>query len=800
MDQRRLFLFLTICFLLMIVFGPKPKPVDKPEGDQAAVADNADVNADGAGNALVDQSTTDESSQPLEVDDDSVEAAPLETTEADLEFVTLGSVDPDSPYRLGVTLTNAGAAVRRVELSSKRFRDLHDRSGYLGHLELTPVEGGGVRVQSLVAGSPAASAGIEVGDVIMSLSSGGDEIPTDTAAELIEALDEFKPGRTLTLKTKRGDEAAAGREVELTRRPLEVIRPEIENVGMRVDDVTQLVRSPPSFLFTFEKIGQERLASSEEIQRQAQKALDAGLSPAQPRQELAGVSLRDSNWEITERDETSVTFRTRLPKRGLEVEKRYRLKPVPNEDQSNKNYPAYDLTLELVVRNLSDEELPIRYRLDGPNGLPIEGWWYANKVGRTWSAVGIRDVIARHVGNETVQFGPTEISRDGVETMQGPPLAFAGVDAQYFSAILLPNKPNVDESWIDELRSVSLSPKPKPRSNEGRYANVTCRLISHPQTIAAGETLQHSYTIFTGPKRPELLDQYQASDSPRYGLGDLMYYGWFGVVAKLMLYILHFFYGILGNYGIAIIMLTVLVRGCMFPVSRKQAQSMAKMQELRPEMDKIKEKYKQDMQKQSQATQELYRKHNINPLAGCLPLFIQMPIFLGLYRSLMVDVELRQAPLLGEGIRWCSNLAAPDMFYDWSWFMPDFVTNGETFIVGLGPYLNILPLATAGLFLLQQKMFMPEPANEQAAMQQQIMKYMMLVMGLLFFKVAAGLCIYFIASSTWGIAERKMLPKPTPSDALSTPVSTSSTKTSSKGYSSDSAPRKRNKKAKKKKR
>ena len=364
----------------------------------------------------------------------------------------------------------------------------------------------------------------------------------------------------------------------------------------------------------------------------------------------------------------------------------------------------------------------------------------------------------------------------------------------------MPKKPELEAHWIDELRSISLSPKPKARSNEGRFINVTCRLISKPITLAAGESFSHSYEIFAGPKRPELLAQYNPNDSKVYGLNNLLTYGWFSTVSRLMLWILHMFYGLVGNYGIAIIMLTMLVRGCMVPLSLKQAQSMARMQELRPEMDKIKEKYKNDMQKQSQATQELYRKHNINPLAGCLPLFIQMPIFLGLYRALMVDVELRQAPLLGDAIRWCSNLAAPDMLFDWSGFMPSFVNDAEAFLVGLGPYLNILPLVTAGLFLLQQKLFMPEPANEQAAMQQKIMKYMMLVMGLMFFKVASGLCIYFIASSLWAIIERKLVPKPEPATALATPASSSSATSSSRSSRSDSQPRKRPKKAKKKKR
>jgi YidC/Oxa1 family membrane protein insertase len=185
---------------------------------------------------------------------------------------------------------------------------------------------------------------------------------------------------------------------------------------------------------------------------------------------------------------------------------------------------------------------------------------------------------------------------------------------------------------------------------------------------------------------------------------------------------------------------------------------MARMQALKPEMDRITEKYKTDMQKRSQAMQELYRKHQINPLGGCLPVFLQLPIFIGLYRALMVDVELRQSPLFGHGIRWCSNLAAPDMFLNWSPVMPDFIDNGIG-LFGLGPYLNILPLITVALFLVTQKMAMPAPTNEQAAMQQKMMKYMTIFIGVLFYKVASGLCLYFIASSLWGIAERKLLPK-----------------------------------------
>jgi YidC/Oxa1 family membrane protein insertase len=187
------------------------------------------------------------------------------------------------------------------------------------------------------------------------------------------------------------------------------------------------------------------------------------------------------------------------------------------------------------------------------------------------------------------------------------------------------------------------------------------------------------------------------------------------------------------------------------------------MQVLQPEMKAIAEKYKNEPEKRTKATQDLWKKHDYNPAGGCLLVFIQIPIFMGLYRSLATDVELRQAPLFTDAIRWCSNLAAPDMLWDWSKVLPGFLTAPEGW---LGPYLNLFPLATIGLFLWQQKLFMPPAVDEQAKVQQQVMKYMMFFMALMFFKVPCGLCLYFIASSLWGIAERIWMPVPQAAPAV----------------------------------
>jgi len=213
------------------------------------------------------------------------------------------------------------------------------------------------------------------------------------------------------------------------------------------------------------------------------------------------------------------------------------------------------------------------------------------------------------------------------------------------------------------------------------------------------------------------------------------------------------------GYGVTIILLTVVVRGLMFPISRKQAYLSIKMQEIAPEMKKLQEKYKNDSKARTEAIMALYRQHKVHPLGGCLPLFLQLPIFLGLYYCLQESIHFRLAPFL-----WIDNLAAPDMLFKWGDGIPiisnpDNQQSGFFSIFYLGPFLNILPIFAVALMIVQQKMLTPPPADEQQAMTQKMMKYMMIFFGIMFYKVAAGLCLYFIASSLWGVAERKMLPK-----------------------------------------
>jgi YidC/Oxa1 family membrane protein insertase len=486
-------------------------------------------------------------------------------------------------------------------------------------------------------------------------------------------------------------------------------------------------------------------------------------------------SLRTGNWEVLELPDTgagpAVEFRFRLDEAdlkkigaggALEIVKRYRLTPLQADQIGDNAAPAYNLTMDLELHNVGPEEQQIAFCLDGPTGLPTEGWWYSNKIHpRFMKAAGARDVVWSTPSGGRGLIGATVIYKDTKEAEekgQSPSITlfsdttpqsvdYIGVDTPYFAVVLQPEEGSslrFEKALAIAAGDVGTKKKSKPKTT-----NSTFRLISEPLSLAPGDPpyTQH-FTVFSGPKQPALL--------ANYGLDRVIEYGWFRWIAQILASVLHFFERLpFVNYGLAIIMLTVLVRSCMIPLSRKATKNAQMMQELAPEMKRISEKYKNDMEKRAAAQRELFSKNSYNPFGGCLLMLIQLPIFIGLYRALSTDVELRQAPLI-PGLSWCSNLAGPDMLWYWKPYLPAFFADETGW---LGPYFNILPIITIILFLVQQKMFMPPATDDQTRMQQQMMKFMMLFMGVLFFRVPSGLCVYFIASSLWGVAERKLLPQ-----------------------------------------
>jgi len=704
---------------------------------------------------------------------------------APVSWHTLGSMDANDGYPLAVTLTSKGAGILRVELVEQtkpgefRYRTLASRGGYLGYMA-TSSEDKGFRIHTVPIGSAAANAicedtkivgGLTPDDLLIKVDDVDLDMPesenkkVDAADdrsefELESLLAKHKPGSSVRLSIQRTNDQNETREMYfntiLTEPPVDVVR--MENDFYREKVPGNLLR--PSMLTTLAKVDDaEAVPGHETIQ---------GLEP----------SLHD-HWHAQKLDvpdgmgvEFTMPLQSYLAgagvKANLEMVKRYRVFKSKHDPSKPLDIEAaaYHIDVETLVRNIDDVPHNVSIRQEGMNGISLEGWWYAIKLSPDFfGAAGARDVmLARKTGphelitRRTIQ----EYARAHVDQpdstffgMDYPidkrSFRYLGVDQQYFTTAILPHPDcpaALDDLAQGAARAVADISKTIPYKDIA--TNVSFWFETKAKPIPAHGELVQRYRVFAGPKDDEILDL--------YGLSKSRYFGWpiFEFVAKPLSFILHTFYSIVRNYGIAIIMLTVLVRSCMFPLSRRAAIMGQRMQEMGPEMKRINELYKEDMTKRGQEMQLLYKKYNVNPMASCLPVFIQLPIFIGLYRCVSVDIGLRQQPLI-PGLQWCANLAGPDMLLTWPAWMPEFIAGRGT--GWFGPYINLLPILTIALFIVQQKVLMPKATDEQTRMTQQMMMFMTVFMGVLFFKVPAGLCIYFITSSIWSLVERKLVKK-----------------------------------------
>ncbi|MEO9943718.1 membrane protein insertase YidC [Paraglaciecola sp.] len=238
-------------------------------------------------------------------------------------------------------------------------------------------------------------------------------------------------------------------------------------------------------------------------------------------------------------------------------------------------------------------------------------------------------------------------------------------------------------------------------------------------TIQAGETKQINSILYLGPKDQDTLEQLAR------GLDLTVDYGFLWMISKYLFYFLQWIHNIVGNWGYAIILITIVVKGAMYPLTKKQYESMAKMRALKPKMDALKERCGDDKQKLQKGMMELYKKDKVNPMGGCFPLLLQMPIFLALYWVLLESVELRHADF----IFWITDLSAKDPYF-------------------------VLPILTGASMYLLQKL---QPMTMTDPMQQKIMQFMPVAMSLFFFIFPAGLVLYWLVSNVITLIQAKFI-------------------------------------------
>ncbi|MCP4094137.1 MAG: membrane protein insertase YidC [Planctomycetes bacterium] len=224
-------------------------------------------------------------------------------------------------------------------------------------------------------------------------------------------------------------------------------------------------------------------------------------------------------------------------------------------------------------------------------------------------------------------------------------------------------------------------------------------------------------------------------------------------VAPVLLWIMNMFHSLVGNWGIAIILLTIVVKAAVFPIMRhsqiKMAAYQAKMAKVKPQLDAINKKYGKDPQKKNEETMKIYKQHKLSPpVGGCLPMFLQMPIFVGLFQALRSSILIRQEPFFG----WIDDLAKPDALIDFGGPVMDFFPfSGVT-------TFNLLPLIMVVLWVMHQRA-MPKPTDPQQAQMQKMMAFMPILFGLILYNYAAGLSLYMITSSLIGIFEQQVIRK-----------------------------------------
>ncbi len=323
---------------------------------------------------------------------------------------------------------------------------------------------------------------------------------------------------------------------------------------------------------------------------------------------------------------------------------------------------------------------------------------------------------------------------DGTQTFPTATGGWLGFTDKYWAAALVPDQ-------TASYRAQFTGKEPKQPSEQPAYQTDYLR---DGVIIPAGESRSIDARLFAGAKQVKLLQHYEVD--PGIKQFDLLIdWGWFFFITKPLYYLMEAINSVVHNFGVTIIILTVLVRLAFFPIASKQFASMAKMKKLQPQMEQLRERYKDDKAAQQQALMDLYKKEKVNPIAGCLPILLQLPVFFALYKVLFITIDMRHAPFFG----WIHDLSAPD---------PTSLFN----LFGLLPYdvphflhIGVWPLVMGITMWLQMQLNPRQPDP----VQQQIFSWMPVIFTFLLASFPAGLVIYWAWSNTLSLTQQYFIMK-----------------------------------------
>jgi len=430
--------------------------------------------------------------------------------------------------------------------------------------------------------------------------------------------------------------------------------------------------------------------------------------------------------------------------------------------------PQYEMGMALEFAAADERVEKVTYVLQCPSALPRED--------------PRSDMRVAVVGRWTEGYVEVEgVAGSAVEKWGAPgaELAWIGQGDKYFAVILIPMVPSAGGTFA----LPEGPPSPEERLAAGARASVrtvtehrkeiqlpVVQLLSKETLLAVGSPVTHAYTVFAGPKDAKHLEAYYTA----IGLDRLVQWTRCCIpipgidqISRLLLWVVDQFQSLVGNYGIAIIMLVVLLRVCLLPVSKWSAKSMAEMQKMAPKMQEIREKYSGD---QKQMQEEMAKIGGLKAFGGCLPMFVQMPIWIGLYGALQAAIQLRHSAFLPAAWvpKWSlflQDLAAPDALVHWQtpWYIPGqeipllgWAIGGIQGMLGGGiTSFNILPLLMGVVMFLQQKLTVTTATGPQAEQQKKMMMFMMVFFAVILYSAPSGLCLYIATSMGLGLVENR---------------------------------------------
>jgi YidC/Oxa1 family membrane protein insertase len=388
------------------------------------------------------------------------------------------------------------------------------------------------------------------------------------------------------------------------------------------------------------------------------------------------------DWKVSSRDNTHVRYKSTAG--GIEIIKTFNL-------YNSKHI----IELEVAMRNTTSNVKKISYIVDSGTAAASSGYLDSRYIGADVLAGG--KVLRKRPSGKTIT--------DGIRVPGTP--AWVSTHDRYFSFVLKPEQK-------EEGAIIRGSTK----------KNIWVGIASGPILLDPDQAITRNYLLYAGPSDAEAISELGTT------VNSVISYGFFHSIAKVLFKGLRMFYRVTGNYGVSIILLSLAISLIMMPLTKKSLHSMKEMQKIQPETEQIRKAYKDNPQKMNKEIMELYKKHKINPVGGCLPMLLQLPIFMSLYQVLLRSVALRGAHFL-----WIKNLAGPDAAFTIPQKLPI-----------IGNNINILPILMAIAMWAQQKM--SQGGGKEVSEQQKMMATIMPVMfGFIFYNMPSGLVLYWFTNT-----------------------------------------------------